>query len=145
MNGEGKSLGRLISNLESDLDIQAAIKNRKSENAKEGGLRMMRERAEKLNKFLQPVTEKVPHMPEVIIAQTIASLVRAASLCFPEAMGNALMQSTRDAACRYHGYCLKCGNLIPDRKSGEGQSEFCPECKKELQEESALLEKELKD
>ena len=51
---EGKSLGRLISNLESDPDIQAR-RNKKPENAREGGLRMLRERVARLSKFLQPL------------------------------------------------------------------------------------------
>ena len=111
------------------------------ENAKEGGLRMLRERAEKLNNFLQPVTEKTPHVPEVVIAQTIAGLVKAASLCFPEAMGNVLMQNIRDEACLYYGYCIKCSNLISEHKSSEKQSGFCPECEKKFLEEDILKEK----
>lgn len=116
---QGRSLGRLISNLENDSDIQASLnktKTVKSENSKEFGLRMLRENAVRLNQQLQviPGTNR-PLMPTTLTAHTVVRLLRSASLYCPEEIGHAFMESVSHSESLERGFCPKCGSLITQR------------------------------
>jgi hypothetical protein len=116
---QGRSLGRLISNLGNDPEIRTRMnstKTVKSENSKECGLRMLREGATRLNKQLQPISGVTcPHMPTVLIAHSVVRLLRSASLYCPDEMGHAFMESVSQSESLERGFCLKCGSLITQR------------------------------
>ena len=140
---QGRSLGRLISNLENDPDIQARLnktKTVKSENSKECGLRMLRENAVRLNQQLQviPGTNR-PLMPTILTAHTVVRLLRSASLYCPDEMGHAFMESVSQSESLERGFCLKCGSLITQRNvigsvlPGIHMDGYCLGCEKEIE------------
>lgn len=140
---QGRSLGRLISNLENDPDIQARLnktKTVKSENSKECGLRMLRENAARLTQQLQTVPgTNLPHMPTVLVAITVVRLFRSASLYCPDEMGHVFMESVSQSETLERGFCLKCGSLITQRNvigsvlPGTFMDGYCLGCEKEIE------------
>ena len=140
---EGKSLGRLIRNLENDPDIRAHQKSTmtvKSENSKECGLRMLRENAVRLNQQLQAVSgTNRPLMPTIIMAHTVVRLFRSASLYCPNEMGHAFTESISQSESSERGFCRKCCSLITQRNvigsvlPGTYMDGYCLGCEKKIE------------
>lgn len=100
-------------------------------NAKEHGLRMLRDRAERLNRVLERVTNKVPNTPNILIAMEINGLVKAAWLYCPEDMGRILAKSMADEICQLYGYCHDCGTQLSDDEKAcrvGNMSAYCLAC-----------------
>lgn len=139
---QGRSLGRLISNMENDPDIRARMKSTrtvKSENSTECGLRMLREGATRLNQQLQPIPgTTLPHMPTVLIAGTVVRLLRSASLYCSDEVGHAFMESMSHSESLERGFCLQCGSLITQRNvigsvlPAVRMDGYCIGCEKEI-------------
>ncbi len=112
-----------------------------AENAKETGLRLLRERAERLNKILHMAEEpNGTHPSEDLVTHEVLLIIKAIFLFSPKLMGSVLAEEMA-RAMRLSGYfCLECGEPIPVSKGStvSGKEQYCGECYKNIQAEIAL-------
>lgn len=135
MESETKSLSRLIRNLESDPDIQAAIAAKiKHATAQEAGLRMLKERVARLNDQLIKGNTLPP-----IIAHEVALVLRAATIYCPKVLGQALAESLHEQFCLLNGYCIECGTHIQNKTP---EQILCTICTNKLEAMRAEAEHE---
>ncbi len=102
-----------------------------AENAKECGLRKLRERVERLNELIQLApNKKGVILPGIIIAHEVALIMRAATLYCPESMGKVLADNMRESIYRNCNFCVKCGNQIESSDTKRFNSGFWDHCSK---------------